>query len=537
MPDVNDLYSGTLPDADGPEPDAQQPNDPDVDLDELLADVKSLLSDGEAPAAVPDVPEPAVPEPPQTEPLPPRQQTPVSADDVHIDYEKFYGETSPEPDVAETPEAPAAEPDDDPLARTQPLVFPPLTFYEQSRPAYQAAKRAQYEREREQERLAREQELRAREEEEAEKMRELEQRHKKPRRSRLQPRPAPHPDSEEYAQWLYEQGRDPHTVAQREGVEQMYPQDRSSSAQPPVKKRHGLRNLILILMGLLVIFCAVVFGAARQPRTDEPSGTRRRNCSTIFLAGVDEGGYRTDTMMLMMLDREAHSVSLVSIPRDTLVYCEYSVPKINSAYGWAGGGEDGINELLERVTEIIGFRPDGYLLIDMSALEEMIDRMGGVTFDVPMDMHYSDPSQNLTIDLSAGEQKLDGAHAIQLLRFRSGYPTADLGRVSVQRQFISAALDQWVSVRGAIALPSVLRLLRESTSASFTTANYLWMAETLMLCDRSDIRTATLPGAATDIAGGSYYVLDAAGVAETVNTLCNPYEKGVAVSDLYIRVG
>ena len=82
-----------------------------------------------------------------------------------------------------------------------------------------------------------------------------------------------------------------------------------------------------------------------------------------------------------------------------------------------------------------------------------------------------------------------------------------------------------------------MKLLRESTSASFTTANYLWMAETLMLCDRSDIRTATLPGAATDIAGGSYYVLDAAGVAETVNTLCNPYEKGVAVSDLYIRVG
>ena len=537
MPDINDLYSGTLPDADDPEPDAQQPNDPDVDLDELLADVKSLLSDGEAPAAVPDVPEHAVPEPPQTEPLPPRQQTPVSADDVHIDYEKFYGETPPEPDAAETPEAPAAEPDDDPLARTQPLVFPPLTFYEQSRPAYQAAKRAQYEREREQERLAREQELRAREEEEAEKMRELEQRHKKPRRSRLQPRPAPHPDSEEYAQWLYEQGRDPHTVAQREGVEQMYPQDRSSSAQPPVKKRHGLRNLILILMGLLVIFCAVMFGTARQPRTDDPSGTRRRNCSTIFLAGVDEGGYRTDSMMLVNVDRTEKTISLVSIPRDTLIYCEYSVPKINSAYGWAGGGDDGMQELLTRVEEIVGFRPDGYVVTDLACFEELVDLMRGVTFDVPVEMHYNDPSQDLYIDLSAGEQKLDGAQAMQVMRFRSGYADADLGRVKVQRDFLAAALHQWASVKNAYKLPSAIRLITEHTKTDLTGAQLAWLAESAALCGTGQLTMATMPGSAAWIGGGSYYVLDAAQVADLVNEKLNPYQKEVTVVDLAIRAG
>ena len=53
----------------------------------------------------------------------------------------------------------------------------------------------------------------------------------------------------------------------------------------------------------------------------------------------------------------------------------------------------------------------------------------------------------------------------------------------------------------------------------------------------TDIRTQTLPGTATNLGGGSYYVLDAAGVAETVNACCNPYEQGIAVSDLSIRVG
>lgn len=124
--------------------------------------------------------------------------------------------------------------------------------------------------------------------------------------------------------------------------------------------------------------------------------------------GTDEGGYRTDTMMLFSVNRATGSMSLVSIPRDTLIYCEYSVPKINSAYGWASGGEAGMEQLLMRVGEIIGFQPDGYVLVDLSVFEQLVDTMGGVTFNVPVDMHYSDPSQNLTIDLSAGEQHLSG---------------------------------------------------------------------------------------------------------------------------------
>lgn len=62
-------------------------------------------------------------------------------------------------------------------------------------------------------------------------------------------------------------------------------------------------------------------------------------------------------MLLLNIDRTEKAIHLVSIPRDTLIYCEYSVPKINSAYGWAGGGEAGMQELLLRVSEIIGFEP------------------------------------------------------------------------------------------------------------------------------------------------------------------------------------
>ena len=253
--------------------------------------------------------------------------------------------------------------------------------------------------------------------------------------------------------------------------------------------------------------------------------------------GTDEGGYRTDTMMLFSVNRATGSMSLVSIPRDTLIYCEYSVPKINSAYGWASGGEAGMEQLLMRVGEIIGFQPDGYVLVDLSVFEQLVDTMGGVTFNVPVDMHYSDPSQNLTIDLSAGEQHLNGEQAMQVVRFRSGYAMQDLGRVETQRAFLSAAIKQWTSFKGLVHLPAALKLVSDASKTSLTARELIWLCESALLCSRGEIQTRTLPGQASYIAGGSYYVLDAAGVCETINACCNPYEQAIAVSNLYIRVG
>lgn len=74
----------------------------------------------------------------------------------------------------------------------------------------------------------------------------------------------------------------------------------------------------------------------------------------------------------------------------------YSVPKINSACGFAGGGKDGMEELMTQVSKLTGFMPDGYALVDLDAFVKIVDLMGGVDFNVPMDMRYSDPPRILT---------------------------------------------------------------------------------------------------------------------------------------------
>ena len=169
--------------------------------------------------------------------------------------------------------------------------------------------------------------------------------------------------------------------------------------------------------------------------------------------------------------------------------------------------------------------------------EQLVDLMGGITFDVPVDMHYSDPTQGLNIDLQAGKQHLNGEQAMQVARFRSGYATADLGRIEVQRSLVSAALRQWVSPKGALHLSKAVKLVLEHTNTNLTKANLLWLAESFLLCGRSEISSTTLPGYAANFTSGSYYVLDAGGVADIVNRYLNPYEKEVQAAELYIRNG
>ena len=106
------------------------------------------------------------------------------------------------------------------------------------------------------------------------------------------------------------------------------------------------------------------------------------------------------------------------------------------------------------------------MLVSLDAFVDIVDLMGGIEFDVPMDMFYEDPSQDLYIDLKAGLQKLDGYEAMGLVRFRKGYVDQDLGRVDIQRQFISACMDQWLTISNIGKVPRVLSTMQASSTVS-----------------------------------------------------------------------
>jgi len=178
----------------------------------------------------------------------------------------------------------------------------------------------------------------------------------------------------------------------------------------------------------------------------------------ILILGVstDTDAELTDTIMIASYNPNTQKANLLSIPRDTFTGKNpkkaVASQKINSLYN--------INKTpdktLAAVNELTGLDIKYYVVVKTEALIKLVDAIGGVKFNVPMRMKYTDTSQNLVIDLEEGEQLIDGNKAEQLLRFRhndyqkgvgmTSYPSEygdnDFGRMRTQRDFIIATLKQ-----------------------------------------------------------------------------------------------
>ena len=253
----------------------------------------------------------------------------------------------------------------------------------------------------------------------------------------------------------------------------------------------------------------------------------------ILICGTDGDGTRTDTIIIAHLDANAHTVALLSIPRDTPVAAGGGgLMKINSVY--AGGGADGMTRLASRLNSLLGFPVDGYVLVDLEAFKKTVDLVGGVDFDVPQDMNYEDASQNLYIHLKKGMQHLDGEQAMGLVRFRKGYASQDIQRTQVQQQFLKALAKQCLSVGSLTKLKEFADIFAEYVTTNLTTGNMVWFARALLACDFDSMQTYTAEGEGAMINGASYYPLYAGRLLEIVNAAFNPYDAPIAAGSLSV---
>ena len=273
-----------------------------------------------------------------------------------------------------------------------------------------------------------------------------------------------------------------------------------------------------------------------QPEEDVPAEqpkALRDGVYNILICGTDGDGYRTDTIIVAHLDANAHTVALLSIPRDTPVATgNGGLMKINSVY--AGGGADGMQRLASRLNALLGFPVDGYVLVDLEAFQKTVDLVGGVDFDVPQDMNYEDASQDLYIHLKKGMQHLDGEKAMELVRFRKGYASQDIQRTQVQQQFLKALAKQCLSVSSLTKIREFADIFAEYVTTNLTTGNMIWFGKELLACDFDDMQCCTAEGEGAMINGASYYPLYAGRLLEIVNACFNPYDAPIASGGLNV---
>lgn len=278
---------------------------------------------------------------------------------------------------------------------------------------------------------------------------------------------------------------------------------------------------------------------AVQEDKGTPFDTQRKDgVYTILLAGNDDGTGNTDTIMVGKIDTVRHTIDFVSIPRDTIINVEWDNRKLNSVYwGAINNGGNGIDSLRSHVKKLIGFDVDCYAVVDLEAVIEVVDLMGGVYFDVPFEMNYDDGP---VIHLQPGYQLLDGYNAIGLCRYRNGYVNGDLERIEVQHQFLKAAAEQFISLGNIPNIGKVTKILAENTDTNLTAANIAYFIRQALMCNPEDINFYTAPNTPQDVQQLSYTFLDLYNWLDLVNTALNPYTAPVTegmVDVVYLHNG
>lgn len=300
---------------------------------------------------------------------------------------------------------------------------------------------------------------------------------------------------------------------------QMSKKDIKNSENRKKKKKKNTWKKVILLVLLVLLVAGGVFAYKVQQNGGGTSGMLATVLNTkkdlseikVLLLGIstDQDNVKlTDTIIVASYNPNTQKATLLSIPRDTYTGKNTArataYEKINALYG----RKHRPDETLKAVNDITGLGIEYYVVVKTEALIKLVDVIGGVTFNVPIDMDYDDTSQDLHIHLKAGEQLLDGDKAEQLVRFRhsnpdkygrmTSYPVEygdnDIGRMRTQREFIMQVVKQTAKPENIFKLGEILDVAKENvlTNIDFNVAkDYI---PYIVEFNTENILTETLPG-------------------------------------------
>ncbi len=302
-------------------------------------------------------------------------------------------------------------------------------------------------------------------------------------------------------------------------------------------RKKKILRIVLIVLAVLVLICGACIGAYIYKADGDITAAALNMAADvlgeeepifILVLGLSEdiSAALTDTIILAGYNPDSQKAFMLSIPRDTFVGTGEAwasgYDKINAAY------QKGPEKTIEVVEKLTGIQIDYYVLVKNTALPAIVSAIGEVEFDVPIDMDYDDPTQDLHIHLEAGVQMIDGNEAEQLLRFRhnndgSSYPMEygdnDYGRMRTQREFIKAVASQLVSGSNVSKLKEIGTAVFNNLTTNMPLSKMLGYAPTALKLDMNGIRMEQLPGASSKINNLWFYKHDSTETFNLVNEL------------------
>lgn len=289
-------------------------------------------------------------------------------------------------------------------------------------------------------------------------------------------------------------------------------------------KRRRRRDYTRIYI-LGAILCTVVAAALAhyfldgrepQPMVAETGIERDEQVLHIMIMGVDrraDDTGRSDTLMVLTVNKNTGKAELMSVPRDTRVRIEdHGYDKINHAYAYGGP-----KLTRSTVEQLLGIPMDYYALIDLSSFEEIIDAIDGIDIDVEKRMYYEDPwddNGGLVIDLYPGMQHMTGDKAIQYVRFRDG--EGDIGRIGRQQHFMKAVMAKLLTPSTLPKLPKIIEVISNTLETDMPLSEMVALSQLLPQVREQGLESEMIPGTPAFLADVSYWLPDILSLREMV---------------------
>ncbi len=312
------------------------------------------------------------------------------------------------------------------------------------------------------------------------------------------------------------------------------------------KKKHKVLKafiiiilIIAIAIGIFVAYSAMkngwgVTGMIQTVLGHDKDTVKNMEEFKVLVLGVstDTSAVLTDTIIVASYNPKTQKASMLSIPRDTFVgkseSSATSYNKINALY------QTNIDKILSTVNDITGLDIEYYVVVDTEALIKLVDTIGGVEFNVPINMDYDDTSQKLHIHLKAGLQKLDGEKAENLVRFRhnnngTSYPASygdnDLGRMRTQREFITQVVKQTIQFKNITKIGEIVDIAYKYVKTNIPLSYAKDYIPYALEFNTENIQTGTLPGTPAKINGLWFYKYNKTETQEIVQQLFESNEE------------
>lgn len=184
---------------------------------------------------------------------------------------------------------------------------------------------------------------------------------------------------------------------------------------------------------------------------------------------------RSDTMILLSLDKTRGTMRMISFPRDALVRMppnkyDVGVTKLNAAHAY-GGPE----MLIQALHNSLGITVHRHAVVRFEGFKAIIDKVGGINVDVIGALHrdgtrgdlvYDDNWANLHINLKPGMQHLNGTQAHNYVRFRMDIE-GDPGRIRRQQQ-VMRALGKKLTHQPILKIPGLVQEVRRQFTTDMT---------------------------------------------------------------------